>query len=345
MIVIKTILLIGTGGTIASSSGPKGLAPIYSIDRLLELIPEVSTMCNIHSLQICNIDSTNIQPGNWIEIVTAIRENYLLYDGFVITHGTDTMAYTAAILSYMIQNSRKPIVITGSQKPIYAKNTDAKRNVINSIRFACENIGGVYITFDGKVINGCRAVKIRTKSNNAYESINLPVVAKIKRGIVQFNPLYPFSTVEKELKFFTVLENDVFLLKLTPGLNSNVFNFVKTKCKGVVIESYGNGGIPFTGETNILTEVKDLAASGIIFVITTQCLLEGGNLNLYEVGRNIMKSRVIPAYDMTTEAAMAKLMWAMGQVADFESVRDLFLTPVQNDIMIPCMEALNSNLA
>jgi L-asparaginase len=126
-----------------------------------------------------NVDSTNIQPDHWIKIANTVHEKYADYDGFVITHGTDTLAYTAAILSYMLQNSAKPIVITGSQKPIEVEKTDATRNLADSICFACENTGGIFVVFNGSVINGCRAVKIRTKSANAFESINCPTVASI----------------------------------------------------------------------------------------------------------------------------------------------------------------------
>lgn len=281
-----------------------------------------------------NIDSTNIQPDHWIQIVNVISERYSQYDGFVITHGTDTLAYTAAILSYMIQNSRKPIVVTGSQKPMEEIITDAKINLLDSIRFACENIGGVYIVFNGTVINGSRAVKVRTKSNNAFESINYPYAANINDTEIRYNPCYAFSQNQEEVTFFTSIVTDIILIKLIPGVKPEIFDFVKGKYRGIVIESFGSGGVPFIGDGNILSKVEDLANSGMIVVITTQCLFEGGNLNLYEVGQKLLKSQIIPALDMTTEAAISKLMWVLGQTTDFTEAKKLFLMPVNNDLTL-----------
>lgn len=333
-LAIKKILLIGTGGTIASLQGAEGLAPGYDVAALLAFVPEVLRLAAIDALQIMNIDSTNMQPEHWMEITAAIREKYFAYDGFVITHGTDTLAYTAAMLSYLIQNSAKPIVVTGSQKPMTAPRTDARKNLRDAICLACEDIGGIYVVFDGNVINGNRAVKIRTKSHNAFESVNYPCVATIKQHQISYNPVYHFPPRQGDVRFYPAVATDVMLIKLTPGEKPEIFDFIKGKYRGVVVESFGSGGVPFVGGGNILTKMEELIAAGMIIVITTQCLFEGGNLNLYEVGQKILKSPIIPAYDMTTEAALTKLMWALGQTSGFAEVRELFLTPINYDLTL-----------
>lgn len=157
---MKRILLLGTGGTIACKRTSHGLMPLLSSEEILSFVPDSRTFCSIDSIQVLNIDSTNIQPSHWLTIEKAIEEHYKDYDGFVITHGTDTMAYTAAALSYLIRNSAKPIVITGAQKPIDMENTDARTNLADSLRFASHpNAHGVNIVFDGKVIAGTRGKK------------------------------------------------------------------------------------------------------------------------------------------------------------------------------------------
>ena len=171
----KKILLLATGGTIASRKSDHGLKPQIRPEELLRYLPQVEAICEVNAVQILNLDSSNMEPKHWKKMVQAIADHYEDYDGFVIAHGTDTMAYTAAALSYMVQNSKKPIVITGAQKPIDLEITDAKANLLDSFLYASDALSqGVQIVFDGKVIAGTRAKKVRSKSYNAFSSIDFP---------------------------------------------------------------------------------------------------------------------------------------------------------------------------
>ena len=183
----KRILVVATGGTIACKRSEAGLKPVITSNELLSFVPDTARFCQADAVQVLNIDSTNIQPAHWLLMARTIEDRYGDYDGFVICHGTDTMAYTAAALSYLIQGSQKPIVITGAQKPIDLEITDAKTNLSDSLLFAsCERAHGVNIVFDGKVIAGTRGKKERTKSYNAFSSINFPYIAAIRDGRIFF---------------------------------------------------------------------------------------------------------------------------------------------------------------
>ena len=153
---MKKILMVGTGGTIASEMTAEGLAPELNTEQLLEFIPDIGKFCRVDCLQLYNLDSTNIRPADWLGVADILRKSYDAYDGFVISHGTDTMAYTAAALSYLVQGSAKPIVLTGAQKPIWFDGTDSKRNLTDAFLYACRGCGGVQIVFNGKVILGTR---------------------------------------------------------------------------------------------------------------------------------------------------------------------------------------------
>lgn len=331
---MKRILMIATGGTIASSEGKDGLAPCHNADKLLMFVKDNPEYI-IDTYQLLNIDSTNMQPEYWIRIVKHIKNNYLEFDGFVITHGTDTMAYTSAMLSYMIQNLNKPVVITGSQKPITDKNTDGIRNLVDSVRFAAQGISGVFIVFNGKVILGTRASKMRTKSNDAFDSINYPCIAEINNKDIIYSSPRLFPKMYDEPVFNFSIMPEIFLLKLIPGTRPDIIDYLKHHYKGVIIESYGSGGIPFEDNINLLPKLKDLMESNIAVIVTTQVILEGSDLNLYEVGQKALKIPVIPAYDMTREAVVAKLMWALGQTNDINRVKEIFLTPINNDLILP----------
>ena len=169
----KRILLIGTGGTIASEMGETGLTPELTSQQLLRYIPDISHICQVDCVQVLSLDSTDIQPKHWVRMADTVRENYEKYDGFVISHGTDTMAYTAAALSYLIQGSPKPIVLTGAQKPIGFETTDSKQNLRDAFTVAASDMAGVMLVFNGKVILGTRARKTRSKSFEAFPALTI----------------------------------------------------------------------------------------------------------------------------------------------------------------------------
>lgn len=327
------ILMIATGGTIASKPTPSGLAPMITSEEILSLIPDVSKFCDVDTYPLFNLDSTNVSPIHWIQIARCIEQHYDSYDGFVITHGTDTMAYTAAALSYMIQNSRKPIVITGSQKSIFEENTDAKLNLINAFIFAADNEShSVHIVFNGKAIIGTRARKVRTKSYNAFSSIDFPYTAVIRdQKIIRYIKDIPYAS---KPSYYYSLNERVFLLKLIPGLKADIFSYLKDHYDVIILEGFGVGGIPVYEESSYLDSMKDWIASGKLIVMTTQVPYEGSDMEVYQVGYQAKKDyHVLEAYNMTLEATVTKLMWILGQTSDKKEIRRLFCEPICYDLI------------
>jgi len=327
---MKKILLIGTGGTIASVPTEDGLIPGLRSDEILKLVPEISSLCTVDCIQPISMDSTNIRPGHWLKITDAIQAGYGKYDGFVITHGTDTMAYTAAALSYLIQNSVKPIVCTGAQVPAGERNSDAGRNLADAFIYACDDHShGVQIVFSGSVICGTRARKNYSKRFDAFGSINFPEIARIQGGhILRF--------VEDEyngnVKFSEGLNPNVGILKLVPGMRRDVMRYLLDCYDGLIIESFGVGGIP--EYSDFYGEIETALAAGKFIVLTTQVPNEGSDISVYHVG-NVLKKRggVMDAYDMTVEAAFTKLMWVMNFDCSADEKRRLFYTPIYHDIL------------
>lgn len=328
----KKILLLATGGTIASKKSENGLKPQITPEELLEYIPQVKEFCEVSAIQLLNLDSSNMEPEHWKKIVHAIREYYDVYDGFVIAHGTDTMAYTAAALSYMIQNSTKPIVITGAQKPIDLEITDAKSNLIDSFLYAAdEKSQGVQIVFDGKVIAGTRAKKVRSKSYNAFSSIDFPSLAVIQDGnIMRYLPMLPY---EDEVRFYEELDENIFLMKLIPGIRPRVLQSIFENYDCIIVESFGVGGIP----KSIADEFYRLCRQypDKLVVMATQVAHEGSDMTVYEVGHDMKKyCRFLESYDMTLESVIAKTMWMLGNF-DLHSidVEDIFYRSINYDVI------------
>lgn len=330
---MKKILVIGTGGTIASKQMGEGLSPALSAPEILTYVPEVEKLCEIDVLQICNIDSTNITPKIWIDIAGIIKKNYDFYDGFVILHGTDTMAYTSAALSYMIQNSRKPIVITGAQKPINIDGTDAKVNLRDSILYACDDYSqNIVLVFDGNVIAGTRAKKMMARSFNAFHSVNFPILARIQeKHIIRYIPYIP---MRERVRFFLDINDSVCVLKVIPGMREGMLEYLFENYDCIVIESFGVGGIPDNVLEKFYAEMEKWQKMGKFIVMATQVVNEGSNMEIYQVGQKVKKDfNLIEAYDMTLEATVTKMMVLLKRYTSYSDLRRAFYTEINYDIL------------
>ena len=301
----KRILLLATGGTIACAASADGLTPGLTGEQLAEFVPELADLADIDVRQVMNIDSSNMQPTDWLTLVAAIRDAYGAYDGFVVLHGTDTMAYTAAALSCLMEGLAKPVVLTGSQLPMTDSQTDARRNLFDAACVACDNVArGVIVVFAGRVIDGLRARKARTRSFDAFESVNAPDLGKVAGEEVVWasEAAAPVTST-----FRTQLNPRVQVLKITPTTNAAIIEAMRPLCDALVVEAYGLGGVPQSqGVTDALLAWAD---SGKLLVLTTQCPYEDCDPSVYEVGRAFANHPgVIIAGNLTTEAALAKTM-------------------------------------
>lgn len=330
---MKSVLLITTGGTIASVRGEEGLKPGYGSGELMRYVEGLNDHYRVETLELLNLDSSNIQIDEWISIARAIHKALPKYDGVVVTHGTDTMAYTASMVSFMLRGLKKPVVFTGSQMPIDNLLTDARNNLYTAFAAVDCGIPGVTIAFDRKIIPGCRAVKVRTMGFEAFESVNAGYL-----GQVYADGLHPLVPIPRHPDSYVELRDsicrDVFLLKLVPGMNPAVLDMLMVMhYRGVVIEAFGAGGMQFV-RTSLLMHLKSLTDAGIAVVVCSQCLYETSDLGIYEVGAKLLSCGVISARDMTTEAVVTKLMWALGQTDDPRRVAQIFNTNYCGEITL-----------
>ncbi len=350
---MKRILVLATGGTIASADAGAGLSPALSGAELIAAVPGVADLCEVDVRQVMNVDSTNMEPAGWLTLARALREAHEAYDGFVVLHGTDTLAYTAAGLSYLAQNLRKPVVLTGSQLPMAAPGSDAARNVLDAVRVACDDAArGVLVAFGGAVIAGTRARKVRTLSFNAFESVNFPELASIdERGRVRWREAAltgagagageavgeaaggavgeiagkvvaeAAGEGAPEPRFYDRLNTRVQVLSLAPGVSAPAIEALRAHADALVVEAFGLGGVPTYG--GVAASLLDWAEAGKTLVFATQCPFEGCDPGTYEVGRAFCgRPGVLVAGDMTREAALAKTMWALAEAQESSDERE-----------------------
>ncbi|MDR3331434.1 MAG: asparaginase [Synergistaceae bacterium] len=319
------ILLLTTGGTIASRPGEGGLAPSIGAKEILDAFEGSCPEAAISYEELLNLDSANVQPEHWQIIARRVFERLSEYDGIVVTHGTDTMAYTAAALSFMLRNLRKSVVLTGSQMPIDEPGTDAISNLHTAVSVVLCGIAGVTLAFDRLVINGVRAVKSSTVDFGAFESVNAPPM-----GILRADGMSVLSrsTVRVEDGANVILDSalcpDVFLLKLVPGTKPEIFQtLLDMGYRGIVIEAFGLGGVHCEGR-DLIAGIKKISDAGIPVVVCSQCLHGPSDLSVYEVGTRLLDAGVIQGADMTTESAVVKLMWALGKTKDRSEIAKIF---------------------
>jgi L-asparaginase len=336
----KNILLIYTGGTIGMFRHPsKGsLAPL-DFRNIRQWIPELERIdAHIHTHAFKKpIDSSDMHPNVWIELVGIIENNYENFDGFVILHGSDTMSYTASALSFLLENIKKPVILTGSQLPLGTLRTDGKENLITSIEIATmENKNGepmvkeVCIYFEYKLFRGNRTFKFNSEHFNAFMSPNYPLLAEA--GInIQFNENYLLEP-GKQTHFHKCMENDLMILHLFPGLSKKITESIAQihDLKALILASYGSGNAPQLKWFDDF--IKNLINKGIIIVNVTQCKMGRVDQSKYETGQHLLELGVLGAGDMTLEAAVTKLMFLLAKESGIDKIKRKFVSNIRGEL-------------
>jgi len=330
---MKRILLIYTGGTIGMIQKNDCLSP-FNFDNLKNAIPEI-TDCgsDIQHISLENpIDSSNMNIKHWSNLSNCIYKHYEQYDGFVILHGSDTMAYTASMLSFMFENVNKAIILTGSQLPIGIKRSDAKENLTTSIEIASsEIIKEVSVYFEYQLFRGNRVVKVNADNFDAFKSPNYPVLAQA--GVkIKYQRQYLSSGSNKKLKLFSQISNDVAILKIFPAINKNFVKSVLNSSKGVILESFGSGNA--TTEKWFLEELESFINDGKIIINVSQCLSGSVRQGDYHTSILLKKIGIISGGDMTTEAALTKLMHLLGQKYSSDKIKKEITFNLRGEITI-----------
>lgn len=313
--------MITTGGTIASIPSNNGLIPEISGKDIISLMPELKNICTIDTLELLNIDSSNISKKHYILMLDTLEKNYDNYDGFVITHGTDTMAYSSSMLACAIENLSKPVVFTGSQLPLKAKATDAYRNLYDAFLAASDNVYGVFLAFNGDIHYGDSVKKVYSENFTGFLSINNKTAGKSDNNKIIWNKLYKNHNIKPV--FNKNISEKVFVLKMVPSLKPDIIDvLINMGYKGIIIEGYGAGGVPTADcENNFIPALQKAIENNVAVVCATQCLYDGVHLDKYPMGIISEKYGAISSKNMTLEKTLAKLMIGLGNNMTMEELK------------------------
>jgi len=305
------------------------LTPFYNATELLQKAPYLHELAHISVAEVTNIDSSNIDPKIWTRLALLIAQKRSSYDGFVIIHGTDTMAYSASALSFALKNIDKPIVFTGAQKPLEQLPSDGYNNLINALLVASQGVPDIYIVFGSKILQGNRSTKVSESDIDAFDS---PMVAP--RGKISLEPImnYVYKTKRGEFDCQPTFDTGVLVIKITPGLSAKYLQAAVEvpNCKGVVLEGFGAGNLP----QELLSFLKIAKNKDIPVIMMSQCPQGMTQMRLYEVGAHALSDGAIPAADMTVEATVTKLMWGLSQRCGVIATSKLFQTNLAGEVTL-----------
>ncbi|MCL2495960.1 MAG: asparaginase [Clostridiales bacterium] len=327
---MKRILLLSTGDVIEAAAGSQRQTPALNGEELLKNLRALSMLCRADIREVMNIDSTNMQPEEWRQLAQNIHMELDDYDGFVISHGADTMAYTAAALSYMLRGLDKPLILTCSQLSLMEAYSEGSGNIYDAFTVACQNQPGVYVVYAGKIIRGCRAVKVRTAGTEAFLSVNAPLAGTITENRVDW--YLPLPLPDQPRSLATHCQSKVLLLKLAPGLEADLVEAaIAMGYRGIVVEGYGAGNVTYA-RRDIGAALAKAMQRGIAVAITGQCLMGDSGMTLCEPSPSMSMAGVIPCFDMTTEALYVKMCWALGKTADMAELRMIMAQNIAGEL-------------
>jgi L-asparaginase len=336
----KKVYIAYTGGTIGMKSTEVGYVPATGyLEKLMNNIPELKSDI-LPDYHICEyeplLDSSNMTPDDWLKIANDIAAHYKEFDGFVVLHGTDTMAYTASALPFMLQGLQKPVILTGAQIPLCKVRNDARENLITALLIAANNkIPEVCLCFGDKLLRGNRAVKVDAEGLDAFESPNYPAIGTVGIEInINWDLVLPPAKTRKPLKVNALNEARVAGLRLFPGISIDIIkNFLQPPIRGLILQTYGMGNAP--EDLKLISAFKAANDRGVVIVNCTQCLKGTVNMEDYATGVALAKAGVISGFDMTLEAALAKLSFLLNQKLSVAKIKKMMQTDMRGELTQP----------